>query len=193
MDLSVRPFFFDHFATPEDVMVIVTEQDFMDAQSELVASVSAKELEHFERIRRTFESDNTHKKESIMPEHSAEVPSNTIANVIMQSSETSVPGLTMANGSFYASKGKEKDGASSLRSASEPGPTMGRNRGKSSIANLGVKGKSKTVDTGGDSDSSLDRFSSSVRNDNAFSHGYDGLGADDDGDDYIVRTDHLKS
>ena len=161
-----------------------------------LTSHSAKELEHFERIRRTFESDNTHKKESILPEHPAEMPSSSIADVIdvfMQRSETSVPGLEMANGGFHANKGKGKDGASSLRSASEPVSTMGRNRGKSSIANLGVKGKGKTFNTGGaDSDSSLDRFSSGIRNDNVVSHGYGGLGADDDGDDYIVRTDHLK-
>ncbi|OXV08370.1 hypothetical protein Egran_03868 [Elaphomyces granulatus] len=193
-------FFFDHFATPEDVMVVVTEQDFMDAESELVASVSAKELEHFDRIRCTFESDNTQKNVTGMPDRRpAEIPSSTIADVIdglTQNNETSIPGLIMANGSFHASdsKGKGKDGASSLRSASEPDSTIGRNRGRSSIANLGGKGKSKTVDTGGgDSDSSLDGFSSSIRNDNAFSHGYGGLGADDDGDDYIVRTDHLKS
>jgi len=170
----------------------------MDAESELVASVSAKELEHFDRIRCTFESDNT-KKGTSMPDRPAEIPSSTIAGVIdglRQNNETSIPGLIMANGSFHASdsKGKGKDGASSLRSASEPDSTIGRNRGRSSIANLGGKGKSKTVDTGGgDSDSSLDGFSSSIRNDNAFSHGYGGLGADDDGDDYIVRTDHLKS
>jgi peroxin-6 len=38
-------FFFDHFATPEDVMVVVTEKDFMDAQSELVASVRYSSLQ----------------------------------------------------------------------------------------------------------------------------------------------------
>lgn len=49
--------FFDHLATPEDISVMVNEDDFSEAQSELVASVSAKELEHFERIRRQFESN----------------------------------------------------------------------------------------------------------------------------------------
>ncbi|KAK2764468.1 peroxisomal assembly protein [Arachnomyces sp. PD_36] len=55
-------YFFDHLATPEDVAVMVTEQDFIDAKNELVGSVSAKELEHFERVRKTFES--TDKKDS---------------------------------------------------------------------------------------------------------------------------------
>ncbi|KAK2741755.1 peroxisomal assembly protein [Myotisia sp. PD_48] len=61
-------YFFDHLATPEDTAVMVTEEDFLEARDELVPSVSAKELEHFERVRRTFESvedsSKTSKKES---------------------------------------------------------------------------------------------------------------------------------
>jgi peroxin-6 len=48
-------YFFDHCASPEDVAVVVCEEDFMAAQREMVASVSQKELEHFERIRAQFE------------------------------------------------------------------------------------------------------------------------------------------
>ncbi|KAK0670355.1 putative PEX6 peroxisomal biogenesis factor 6 [Cercophora samala] len=48
-------YFFDHFATKEDVAVMVTEQDFLDAHSELIPSVSAGELEHYEKVRATFE------------------------------------------------------------------------------------------------------------------------------------------
>ncbi|RYP37840.1 hypothetical protein DL766_001328 [Monosporascus sp. MC13-8B] len=47
--------FFDHHATPEDVAVMVTEQDFLDANRELVPSVSAGELAHYERVRAAFE------------------------------------------------------------------------------------------------------------------------------------------
>ena len=47
--------FFDHHATADDVAVMVTEQDFLDAHRELVPSVSAGELEHYERVRATFE------------------------------------------------------------------------------------------------------------------------------------------
>jgi peroxin-6 len=47
--------FFDHHATPEDIAVSVTEQDFAEAQRELVPSVSAGELAHYERVRATFE------------------------------------------------------------------------------------------------------------------------------------------
>lgn len=50
--------FFDHAATSEDIEVVVDEEDFELAQKELVGSVSAKELEHFERIRRLFENQD---------------------------------------------------------------------------------------------------------------------------------------
>lgn len=48
-------YFFDHYATPEDVAVMVTEEDFIDAERELVPSVSAKELEHYQTVRAQFE------------------------------------------------------------------------------------------------------------------------------------------
>ncbi len=48
-------YFFDHLAEEDDLAVVVNEDDFRDAQRELVGSVSQKELEHFERIRRLFE------------------------------------------------------------------------------------------------------------------------------------------
>jgi peroxin-6 len=48
-------YFFDHLATEEDTAVMVTEQDFVDAHAELVPSVSADELRHYQRVRATFE------------------------------------------------------------------------------------------------------------------------------------------
>lgn len=47
--------FFDHHATPEDIAVMVTEEDFLHAHRELIPSVSAGELAHYERVRATFE------------------------------------------------------------------------------------------------------------------------------------------
>jgi peroxin-6 len=47
--------FFDHYATPDDVDVLVTEADFLAAQRELIPSVSATELAHYERVRASFE------------------------------------------------------------------------------------------------------------------------------------------
>jgi peroxin-6 len=54
-------YFFDHQATEEDTAVMVTEQDFIEAHKELVPSVSADELRHYQRVRNTFEG--TGKKE----------------------------------------------------------------------------------------------------------------------------------
>jgi peroxin-6 len=48
-------YFFDHFASKEDVAVMVTEEDFVLAERELVPSVSVKELEHYKRVRGMFE------------------------------------------------------------------------------------------------------------------------------------------
>jgi len=49
------PYFFDHYATPADTSVVVSEADFEAARRELVPSVSVKELEHYDRVRRMFE------------------------------------------------------------------------------------------------------------------------------------------
>lgn len=53
--------FFDHLATPEDVAVMVEEQDFIQAHRELVPSVSAEELRHYERVRYAFEGQSQQK------------------------------------------------------------------------------------------------------------------------------------
>lgn len=50
-------YFFDHLATEEDLAVQVTEADFLEAQRELVPSVSAGELAHYERVRKSFEGE----------------------------------------------------------------------------------------------------------------------------------------
>lgn len=47
--------FFDHHATPEDLSVVVHHEDFVKARRELVPSVSADELRHYERVRQLFE------------------------------------------------------------------------------------------------------------------------------------------
>ncbi|KAF3309568.1 peroxisomal assembly protein [Orbilia oligospora] len=49
-------YFFDYLATPDDVAVAVTEDDFMEAKKELIGSVSQKELEHYDRVRQMFET-----------------------------------------------------------------------------------------------------------------------------------------
>ncbi|KAF2498943.1 peroxisomal biogenesis factor 6 [Lophium mytilinum] len=58
-------YFFDHLAKEEDMAVMVTEQDFFEAEKELVPSVSADELGHYDKVRRSFEGagDKAEKKE----------------------------------------------------------------------------------------------------------------------------------
>ncbi|RDL38361.1 p-loop containing nucleoside triphosphate hydrolase [Venustampulla echinocandica] len=48
-------YFFDHYATKDDVDVVVTEEDFINAEKELVPSVSQGELVHYQRVRAQFE------------------------------------------------------------------------------------------------------------------------------------------
>jgi peroxin-6 len=48
-------YFFDHYASKEDVAVMVSEEDFISAERELVPSVSFKELEHYGKVRAQFE------------------------------------------------------------------------------------------------------------------------------------------
>ncbi|KAL7274925.1 peroxisomal assembly protein [Rhizina undulata] len=55
-DKPSTAYFFDRLATKEDVMVVVREEDFWEAKNELVGSVSAKELEHYQRVREQFET-----------------------------------------------------------------------------------------------------------------------------------------
>lgn len=55
--------FFDHHATEADLDVLVTPEDFLEANSELVPSVSSEELGHYERVRREFEGGRKEDKD----------------------------------------------------------------------------------------------------------------------------------
>ncbi|GME77403.1 unnamed protein product [Ambrosiozyma monospora] len=48
-------YWFDNFATKEDVEVVVTAADFQKARRELIASVSENELKHYLDVRKAFE------------------------------------------------------------------------------------------------------------------------------------------
>lgn len=48
-------YYFDHYGSDDDAQVMVTEEDFNRAKAELVPSVSLDELQHYERVRSTFE------------------------------------------------------------------------------------------------------------------------------------------
>ena len=60
--LITSAYFFDHLASEEDTEVVVDEEDFTEAMSELVPSVSIKELEHYDGVRRSFEAVESGKK-----------------------------------------------------------------------------------------------------------------------------------
>ncbi|KAL8850850.1 MAG: hypothetical protein Q9221_004264 [Calogaya cf. arnoldii] len=60
-------YFFDHLATKEDVTVMVAEHDFQAASRELVGSVSAKELEHYQRVRQSFEAPSQQPQSAPVP------------------------------------------------------------------------------------------------------------------------------
>ncbi|KAL8731088.1 MAG: hypothetical protein Q9166_003616 [cf. Caloplaca sp. 2 TL-2023] len=70
-------YFFDHLATKDDIAVMVTEDDFRAARWELVGSVSAKELEHYQRVRHSFEAP------SKQP-HSAPIPNAVLPTTSIQ-------------------------------------------------------------------------------------------------------------
>ena len=74
--------FFDRHATEEDIKVQVTEDDFRAAQSQLVTSVSAKELEHYQRVRKSFENPptNTNGDAALGPRVSSPIASRSDAN-----------------------------------------------------------------------------------------------------------------
>lgn len=146
-------YFFDHLSTPEDVSVMVTEEDFLQAQHSLVPSVSVKELEHFERIRRTFESVDKQKQDAGSTQ--AGIP-QTIGDAIEALGAHGAQPLhangTVPNGDHYtmqksSNKGKGKHGAA---------PAAG-----APAASGSLKGKAVAA-PGGDSDSSFDRFTGGV-------------------------------
>lgn len=98
--------FFDHHATPEDVAVMVTEEDFMDAHRELIPSVSAGELSHYERVRATFEGGReANGAASANAEKQRPVPLNLSQRTVSTASQRSARGKGK---SVAASKGKGK-------------------------------------------------------------------------------------
>lgn len=115
-------YFFDHLATEEDTAVMVTEQDFIEAHKELVPSVSADELRHYQRVRNTFEG--TGKKED-------------------EQKKIAAPPAT--NGSAWKGKGKvkappeEQDMVLQTENLEINGMGSGKGKGKAPVSNHGSK------------------------------------------------------
>lgn len=93
-------YFFDHHATPEDIAVMVTEADFMDAHKELIPSVSAGELAHYERVRASFEGGREGSQKT--------KPAPPLSQGQRTVSGTSAPGKLSAKGKGKAVMGKGK-------------------------------------------------------------------------------------
>ncbi|KAJ5538634.1 hypothetical protein N7494_008113 [Penicillium frequentans] len=171
-------YFFDHLATPEDVSVNVTEEDFVAAQGELVPSVSAKELEHFERIRQSFESVDKQKQDPAAAAPQTIAEAMEAFNLGGAESPNEIA-ISNGDGSFPGSihgriKGLKQWPGGMVRSASGQSTTSSKGKGKS-VA--GRKGKSPS---GADSDASIEDDEHDMQG-----------GALNDDEDYIVRTDHL--
>ncbi|EPS27048.1 hypothetical protein PDE_01989 [Penicillium oxalicum 114-2] len=176
-------YFFDHLATPEDVSVTVTEEDFLSAQGELVPSVSAKELEHFERIRQTFESvdkkqDTANNGSQTIAEAMEAFNRDTTGSPVPLGSPTSNGDGAMIGSIHGRIKGLKQWPGGAVRSPSSH--SISSSKGKGKVA-AGKKGKSSAVN--GDSDASLEGDDEDMT---------DGrMEEDEEEDDYIVRTQHL--
>lgn len=104
-------YYFDHFATPADIAVMVTEEDFMGAHQELIPSVSAGELLHYERVRATFEG---------VPKDKGQAASLTAPGLSGQQQQRSVStGSRSGAGKAPARGGKGKGKAIALTSDDE--------------------------------------------------------------------------
>ncbi|GAB1310330.1 peroxisomal assembly protein [Madurella fahalii] len=125
--------FFDHYATQEDISVMVTEQDFIDAHRELIPSVSAGELEHYERVRATFEGQKDKEKEK-------EKQNGTAARLGLTGRRTTSGASGKGKGKAPAGKGKGK--AVALDSDESDGGNGTNGSGKTVIRD---KGKEKEV------------------------------------------------
>ncbi|KAI8283359.1 Peroxisomal biogenesis factor 6 [Colletotrichum sp. SAR11_240] len=99
-------YFFDHHATPEDIAVMVTEEDFLAANRELVPSVSAGELSHYEQVRAMFEGSPDKDKQQPQQQRPATAGLRAVSgSSIVSRASSKGKGKAVASG---GSKGKGK-------------------------------------------------------------------------------------
>lgn len=142
---------------------------------------SAKELEHFERIRQTFEAVDKSKQDS-----TAAAPQTIVeAMEAFNQGGSAIPEEAPAtNGDSNTTeslpgriKGMTKWPGNVVRSASGQSTTSSKGKGRS----VSKKGKSRT---GAESDGSVDGDDEDMANSASTQD-------DEDEDDFVVRTDHL--
>lgn len=169
----------------------------------ILTTCSAKELEHFERIRRTFESVDKQKQ--------GQPPSGS------QTIEDALEALNMGNevdgvgvidgpvfnddGDYLPANGKGKSKQSpDTTSTTNSESAGGKGKGKTSSSGPGGKLKNKTLLPSADdeSDSWFENYKPGMKN-GRVSRRFDDVAEDNDGgvdvngeDEYVVRTDHLK-
>ena len=140
-------YFFDHFATPEDLAVMVTEQDFLNAHTELIPSVSAGELAHYERVRAAFEGareGQSHNAEGTQGRRSP-LDHRVASAASAASAATTVRGAANAKGKGKAVAGKGKGKAVALSREDEFSDSS--NDGSVLAVNGRPKGKGKAAAT----------------------------------------------
>lgn len=101
-------YYFDHYATKEDVAVMVSEEDFLAAERELIPSVSLGELEHYQKVRAQFENVDDKDKDKDKSDMNGEgAPTRRAGDDALQGkhklSERPIPERLRSRG-----KGKEK-------------------------------------------------------------------------------------
>ncbi|KAK2007176.1 ATPase [Colletotrichum eremochloae] len=127
-------YFFDHHATPDDIAVMVTEEDFMRAHEELVPSVSAGELAHYEKVRASFEGSPDKEKQAQLQRPAA--------GALRAGSGTSAVsrGSSKGKGKAVAASSKGKGKAVATGSDDEY-----ESEGEAAVTNGKGKGKGKAI------------------------------------------------
>lgn len=107
-DIPMTPaYFFDHHATKEDIAVMVTEEDFLAANKELIPSVSAKELEHYKKVREQFENVEETSSEAVNVDEKGKSKGRLVLNG-NGSNGVEMDGRTNGKSSRSRGKGKGK-------------------------------------------------------------------------------------
>ncbi|WQF78208.1 Putative AAA+ ATPase domain, ATPase, AAA-type, core [Colletotrichum destructivum] len=130
-------YFFDHHATPDDIAVMVTEDDFMRAHEELVPSVSAGELAHYESVRASFEGSPD--KDKQQQQQQQQRPAAAGLRAVSGSSAMS-RGSSKGKGKAVSSSSKGKGKALALDSDDEYG-----SESEVAVTNGKGKGKGKAI------------------------------------------------
>ncbi|KAK4185518.1 hypothetical protein QBC35DRAFT_503448 [Podospora australis] len=139
-------YFFDHFATKEDVAVMVTEEDFIEAHKELIPSVSAGELQHYEKVRAMFEGAREKPADTNgVSGHEDGVNGHSGNRLALPGARRTASGQSARSVVSSKGKGKGKGKAIAVDSADEY--EDGYDEGAEMNGHSRDKGKGKAVDT----------------------------------------------